>query len=309
MSRLFKILTESGKASWAVGTRPVGQFINKSAATIPSSFYLLNEEDQNALESGNDFMDVMSRLDSPKVDDRQQVSAKAIVPPLPRFGTPCLYAAGLNYKKHAEEAKLTPAENPTIIIQAASCVTGHNSPIRIPKVCPKPEVDYEAELAIVIGRSCVDVKTPEDALGCIAGFTIANDISARRWQGKKGGGQWGRSKSFDTFTPLGPCLVPSFAVSQPQNLDIELSVKRLNEGALVMQRSNTKDMIHSIGELVTYISQDTTLKPWTVILTGTPEGVGYVRNPPFFLQPGDEVSISIEDLGTLVNTVVGNCPL
>jgi len=150
-------------------------------------------------------------------------------------------------------------------------VTGHNSPIRIPKVCPKPEVDYEAELAIVIGRSCVDVKTPEDALGCIAGFTIANDISARRWQGKKGGGQWGRSKSFDTFTPLGPCLVPSFAVSQPQNLDIELSVKRLNEGALVMQRSNTKDMIHSIGELVTYISQDTTLKPWTVILTGTPE--------------------------------------
>lgn len=135
------------------------------------------------------------------------------------------------------------------------------------------EVDFEVELAVIIGKQCVDLQTPDSALEHVAGFTVANDVSARRWQGKKGGGQWGRSKSFDTFSPLGPCLVPSAAITNPQKLKMSLTLKRESEEPKVMQDSSTGDMIHGIGQLLCYISQDTTLKPWTVILTGTPEVV------------------------------------
>lgn len=152
------------------------------------------------------------------------------------------------------------------------------------------------QLAVVIGRPCKDV-SPEEALQHVLGYTIANDVTARKWQGKKGGGHWARSKSFDSFLPLGPYLVPTAEVPDPQNLRIRTWVNDM-----CVQDGSTKDMIHSVAQLVSFLSQDTTLLPGTVILTGTPAGVGYVKER--YLRAGDVVRIEIERLGVLRNVVV-----
>ena len=168
--------------------------------------------------------------------------------------------------------------------------------IVIPRVASDPpEVDYEAELAVVIGRECKDVPA-ERALEYVAGFTIANDVTARRWQGKRGGGQWVRSKSFDTFLPLGPFLVPRNEV----DLKAGLRIRTWLNGDVV-QDGSTADMIFDVPTLISFLSQGTTLLPGTVILTGTPAGVGYTRG--VYLQSGDTVRITIDGLGTLFNTV------
>ena len=158
-----------------------------------------------------------------------------------------------------------------------------------------PEVDYEAELAVIIGRECKDVSV-ENALDFVAGYTIANDVTARRWQGKRGGGQWVRSKSFDTFLPLGPFLVPRREV----DLKAGLRIRTWHNGDLV-QDGTTADMLFDVPALIAFLSQGTTLLPGTVILTGTPAGVGYTRG--VYLKSGDTVRISIDGLGTLFNTV------
>ena len=149
----------------------------------------------------------------------------------------------------------------------------------------------------MIGKRAKNVAQYE-ALKYVAGYTVANDVSARTWQLKGGGHQWIRGKSFDTFCPLGPELVMTDEKIDPDNLDISC---RLN-GEL-MQKGNTSDMIFSIRKLVSFLSEDTTLLPGTVILTGTPSGVGFTRNPPVFLKPGDRLELTIENIGTLVNMV------
>ena len=172
--------------------------------------------------------------------------------------------------------------------------------IRNPDIAGCTELDYEGELAVVIGKTCLNV-SEEDALNYVMGYTCANDVSARDWQLKWGESQWVRGKSFDTFCPLGPCLVTPDEIPDPQ----KLSIKTVLNGTTV-QQSNTSKMLFSIRKLISFLSQDNTLLPGTVILTGTPEGVGMACNPPRWLKPGDRVSIEIGSIGELSNPVTGN---
>jgi 2-keto-4-pentenoate hydratase/2-oxohepta-3-ene-1,7-dioic acid hydratase in catechol pathway len=170
--------------------------------------------------------------------------------------------------------------------------------IPLPRACEHgPEVDYEAELAVVIGRAARDV-SPTEALAHVYGYTCANDVSARRWQRHGGAGQWIRGKSFDGFCPLGPVLVTADEMPDPQSLTLTCTLN----GERV-QTGNTADMIFPVAELIAFLSRDTTLRPGTLILTGTPPGVGVARNPPRFLRDGDRVVVEIEGIGALENRV------
>jgi len=164
------------------------------------------------------------------------------------------------------------------------------------------EVDFEGELGVIIGCECKNVSRA-DALNYVLGYTIANDVSARDWQKTWGGSQWCRGKTFDTFCPLGPSFVTAADVKNPGNLAITTRVN----GA-TMQQSNTRDMIFSIAEIIEFLSGSTTLEPDTLILTGTPEGVGMGRKPPLYLKAGDVVEIEIEGIGVLRNPVIEEDP-
>jgi 2-keto-4-pentenoate hydratase/2-oxohepta-3-ene-1,7-dioic acid hydratase in catechol pathway len=172
-----------------------------------------------------------------------------------------------------------------------------DDPILIPTHLRSEEVDYECELAVVIGRKCKNVRKT-DALNCVLGYTCGNDVSARDWQRKFGGGQWSRGKSFDTFAPLGPCLVTRDEIPNPNDLRIRTFVN-----GETRQDWNTSDMIFDVPTLIEFLSGSTTLLPGTVILTGTPHGVGMASNPPRWLKPGDSVTIEIEKIGKLTNPV------
>jgi 2-keto-4-pentenoate hydratase/2-oxohepta-3-ene-1,7-dioic acid hydratase in catechol pathway len=211
-----------------------------------------------------------------------------------------IYCVGLNYRRHAQETDRPVPQQPVIFMKPTTAVNHPGQAIRIPACCTRgPEVDYEAELAVVVGKEARDL-TEENALECVLGYTCANDVSARRWQKHGGGGQWVRGKSFDTFCPLGPVLVTAEELGDPQGLAISTTVN-----GQVMQRNTTADMMFAVARLLAFISQDTTLLPGTVVLTGTPEGVGVARKPPVFLQAGDEVTVEIERIGRLSNPVVG----
>lgn len=205
---------------------------------------------------------------------------------------------GQNYRRHAEEmgGKVNPY--PVIFFKNPSSLQNPGDPIRLPQNLVSDSVDYECELAVVIGRPCLNA-TRENAFEFIRGYTCANDVSARDWQRTHGGGQWSRGKSFDTFCPLGPVLVTPDEILHPHQLRIRTLI---NEEA--MQDWSTDDMIFDIPELIAFLSADTTLAPDTVILTGTPHGVGAGRKPPRFLQAGDVVTVSIEGIGELTNPVV-----
>jgi 2-keto-4-pentenoate hydratase/2-oxohepta-3-ene-1,7-dioic acid hydratase in catechol pathway len=208
-----------------------------------------------------------------------------------------IFCIGLNYREHAKESGSALPENPVLFMKPTTAVIGSGDPIRIPGCCTHgPEVDYECELAVVIGKAACDV-SEEQALDHVLGYTGANDVSARRWQ-RHNGGQWVRAKSFDSFCPLGPALVTAQDIPDPQRLTLRTVVN-----GKVMQEHSTSDMIFSVAQIISFLSQDTTLLPGTLILTGTPQGVGFARKPPVFLAPGDQVEIEIEKIGRLVNPV------
>ncbi len=215
---------------------------------------------------------------------------------LPPVDPPAIYCVGLNYADHAAEVKLDTPKYPVLFMKAVTALTGHNSAIVIPRVAQEPpEVDYEAELAVVIGKEGMNI--PEDrAMEYVMGYTIINDVTARRWQGKRGGGQWIRSKSFDTFCPCGPHITPKSHIPDPHNLKIRTVVN-----GEIVQDSNTSNMIFTIPQLIAFISQGTTLLPGTIISSGTPAGVGFVKDK--YLKRGDTVSITIDGIGTLLNHV------
>ncbi|MEW6401930.1 MAG: fumarylacetoacetate hydrolase family protein [Chloroflexota bacterium] len=200
---------------------------------------------------------------------------------------------GLNYRSHAEEAGFKPPEIPILFAKYQNALTGPNSPIILPGL--SEEIDYEGELAVVIGKRCKDISA-EGALEYVAGYMAINDISARDLQFRTG--QWLSGKSLDTFAPCGPALILN-EITDPQNLNIST---RLNGQTL--QASNTCNMIFSVAETISYISQLMTLEPGDIIATGTPEGVGFKRNPPVFLRDGDVVEVEIEGIGVLRNPVV-----
>ncbi len=209
-----------------------------------------------------------------------------------------IYCIGLNYREHAAESGMDEPKLPIVFAKPTSALCHPEDSIRLPACQQDEEVDYECELAAIIGSPVRDVAV-EDALDSVLGYTCANDVSARKWQLNAGGGQWIRGKGFDTFCPLGPVLVTADEIADPQNLNI----KTILNGQTV-QDHTTGDMIFSVAEIISFLSQDTTLLAGTVILTGTPQGVGFARQPPVWLKSGDEVTIELEGIGQLNNSVV-----
>lgn len=211
---------------------------------------------------------------------------------------PAILAIGRNYADHAAEMKGDLPERPMVFMKNPASVISDGEAIVIPEICREPheQVDYEGELAVILDRDARDIPK-RDALDYIRGYAVANDVSARWWQKQGSGGQFVRGKSFDTFCPIG-AMVPQYSVEDIQSLRI---TTRLN--GEIVQDASTADMIFPVATLVAELSRATTLLAGTVILTGTPAGVGAARTPPRFLEPGDEVAITIEHVGTLTNPV------
>jgi 2-keto-4-pentenoate hydratase/2-oxohepta-3-ene-1,7-dioic acid hydratase in catechol pathway len=211
---------------------------------------------------------------------------------------PAILCIGLNYRKHAEETGAKIPEWPVLFLKSPNTLQNPGDPIVLPRKLRSNEVDYECELAVIIGQECKNV-SKDRALEVIFGYTAANDVSARDWQKQFGGGQFCRGKSFDTFAPLGPAIVTKDEIPNPNSLRIATRVN-----GKTRQSSNTSDMLFDVPTLVEFLSGSTTLYPGTVILTGTPQGVGMAMKPPQYLAPGDFVEIEIEKIGVLSNPVV-----
>ena len=220
--------------------------------------------------------------------------AKVLAPLEPR----ALLCIGLNYREHAAETNAPLPKVPVLFFKNPASVQHPGGPIELPRWLASGRVDYECELAVVIGRRGKNVPRAE-ALDYVLGYTCANDVSARDWQKEGGGTQWCRGKSFDTFCPLGPVLVTPDEIPNPNALRISTKVN-----GETLQESSTGDMIFDVPALIEFLSGSTTLLPGTVILTGTPHGVGMARTPPRWLQPGDTVAVEIENIGVLSNPVV-----
>jgi 2-keto-4-pentenoate hydratase/2-oxohepta-3-ene-1,7-dioic acid hydratase in catechol pathway len=224
----------------------------------------------------------------------ESVALESIKSFLPPVNPPNIIAIGANYVDHCKECAKEPPKLPLVFIKATNSLTAHNENIIIPKNYPDA-VDYEAELAVVIGKRASYV-SEKDAMDYVLGFTCANDVSARDVQ-LKIDSQWARGKSFDTFCPLGPYLVTG--IKNPKDLHIKL---RLN--GKQMQDQPVSDMIFSISRIIAHLSAGMTLLPGTVILSGTPSGVGMAMNPQRFLKNGDLVEVEIDQIGVLSNRVV-----
>ena len=229
----------------------------------------------------------------PFTDTGETVSGKLLAPIVPS----AILCIGLNYRKHAAESNSPEPKFPVLFVKSAGAAQDPDAPILLPRRLRSDKVDYEAELAVVIGRAAKNVSR-ETALDYVLGYTCANDVSARDWQKDGGGGQWCRGKSFDTFCPLGPVMVTTDEITDPHTLKI---AARVNGETL--QDWNTNDMIFDIATIIEFLSSSNTLQPGTVILTGTPHGVGMARTPPRWLLAGDVAEIEIEKIGILRNPV------
>ncbi len=236
-------------------------------------------------------------FDSFRITDARAEVSRLLAPIVPS----AIWCIGLNYRRHAEEAGMVIPVNPVVFAKGVNSVQDPGGPIMIPTTARSNEVDYECELVVVIGKLCKNV-TRETALEYVFGYTCGNDVSARDWQLKLGGSQWCRGKTFDTFAPLGPCIVTRDDIPDPNSLAISTVLN-----GETMQAWNTNDMIFGVAELVSFLSQSTTLLPGTIIFTGTPHGIGMAQKPPRWLRAGDEVSIVIEKIGTLTNPVANEC--
>jgi 2-keto-4-pentenoate hydratase/2-oxohepta-3-ene-1,7-dioic acid hydratase in catechol pathway len=227
-----------------------------------------------------------------RVTDRKLKIEKLLAPLIPQD----ILCIGLNYREHAKESNSAIPENPMLFIKASNSLSNPFDSIPLPK--RSSQVDYECELVIVIGKTAKDV-SKADALKYVFGYTCANDVSARDWQREKslGGGQFSRGKSFDGFCPLGPWIVTADEIPNPNALHLGTTLN-----GKVMQDHTTGDMIFDVPTLIESLSSTMTLRPGTVILTGTPQGVGFARTPPVWMKDGDKVVVEIERIGRLENT-------
>ena len=238
----------------------------------------------------------IAKLKGVKVDSLPKVSGN------PRLGSPIanvpkLICIGLNYADHAKESGLTIPPEPVVFMKAITAITGPNDDVKLPKGSKKG--DWEVELAFVIGKKAQSV-SEADALGCVAGYLICNDVSEREWQ-LEHGSQWSKGKSFDTFAPLGPWFVTADEIKDPQNLAMWLDVNGQRK-----QTGNTSTMIFGVKKLVSYLSYMCTLTPGDVVSTGTPPGVGMgIKPAPQFLKAGDEMRVGIDGLGEQKQKVFG----
>ena len=205
-----------------------------------------------------------------------------------------IFGIGLNYRDSLQQMGAPEPQIPVVFMKPTTAVANPGDPVQLPDCCTEgPEVDFEAELAVIIGRAVRDIPASR-AMDHIFGYTAANDITARKWTKKTRT----RGKGFDGFCPLGPAMVTIDEIPDPQNLGLRTRVN-----GHLMQDSSTREMLFSVAELVSYLSQDTTLLPGTLILTGTPAGAGFASDPPQFLKSGDLVEIEVEGIGSLSNRV------
>jgi 2,4-diketo-3-deoxy-L-fuconate hydrolase len=228
------------------------------------------------------------------------LSRMPLVPEGTRLGAPVagtrqFVAIGLNYRKHAEESGLEIPKEPVVFTKAITCIAGPNDDVELPE--GSVAGDWEIELGFVIGTQARKVSVAE-ALSHVAGYCLANDVSERDWQIKRNG-QWGKGKSFDGFGPIGPWLVTSDELPDPQTIALELAVNGQTK-----QQSNTADMIFPVAEIVSYLSQFMTLLPGDLVITGTPQGVGLGMKPSQFLCRGDVMTLSAGPLGTQRQRVI-----
>jgi 2-keto-4-pentenoate hydratase/2-oxohepta-3-ene-1,7-dioic acid hydratase in catechol pathway len=232
-------------------------------------------------------------LGSHRVTDQKLKIDKLLAPIIPTD----ILCIGLNYREHAKESGSSIPENPMLLIKSSNTLTNPLDPILIPK--RSSQIDYECELAVVIGRDAKDVAR-EKALDYVLGYTAANDVSSRDWQREKslGGGQFARGKSFDTFCPLGPAIVTRDEISNPN----ALRLKTILNGQ-TMQDHTTGDMIFDVPALIESLSSTMTIRAGSVILTGTPQGVGFARTPPVWMKNGDICIVEIEKIGRLENPI------
>jgi len=228
-----------------------------------------------------------------RVTDQRLAVEKLLAPIVPAD----ILCIGLNYREHAKESGGQIPENPMLFIKAGSSLQNPFDPILIPR--RSSQIDYECELAVVIGKAAKHVSR-ERALDYVLGYTAANDVSSRDWQREKslGGGQFARGKSFDTFCPLGPAIVTRDEIKNPN----ALRIKTILNGQ-VMQDNTTADMIFDVPALIESLSSTMTLRAGSVILTGTPQGVGFARTPPVWLKAGDRCVVEVEGIGRLENPV------
>jgi 2-keto-4-pentenoate hydratase/2-oxohepta-3-ene-1,7-dioic acid hydratase in catechol pathway len=250
--------------------------------------YAAQQPDGSALKLAGDI------FASPKITTEKADVVKLLAPIQPSS----IICIGLNYRRHAQETGAKIPEFPVVFFKGVNTLLNPGEPIQLPTHLRSDEVDYECELAVVIGRAGKNISR-QDALDHVLGYTCCNDISARDWQIKRGGSQWCRGKSFDTFSPLGPALVTRDEIPNPNALKIRTVLN-----GVAVQDWNTNDMIFDVPKLIEFLSGSTTLLPGTVILTGTPHGVGMAQKPPRWLKVGDNVTIEIEKIGRLQNPVV-----
>jgi acylpyruvate hydrolase len=282
------------QAPWQAGIEQNGQVLAASAAyaygeqlpTVrgllaagPEQVNKVLEDAQKIFEGGKEQLLALDDLElGPPIPDPDKII--------------CL---GLNYADHAAEAKMAIPPAPVLFAKFRNSLIGPRDTIILPRV--SNEIDYEAELAVVIGRPCKDV-TEKEALNYVAGYTIMNDVSARDLQMRTS--QWTAGKAIDTFAPMGPGIVPASEIPNPQALTLSARVN-----GQTLQHASTELMIFSVAYTIAYISSIMTLVPGDIIATGTPAGVGFIRKPPIFLHDGDVVEIEIERIGTIVNKVAG----
>jgi 2-keto-4-pentenoate hydratase/2-oxohepta-3-ene-1,7-dioic acid hydratase in catechol pathway len=289
--RLISARTDAGETLGIVA----GEGWRRAADVLPGGPRTIGE----LLTQGGDGLTALATAAASATNDSSSSPAAPATPlastdllaPVPRPGK--VVAIGRNYREHADEEGVEPPSAPLVFSKWPSSVVGHGDDI-----CWDPEltrqVDYEAELAVVIGRTARHVPEAQ-ALDHVLGYTCLNDVSARDLQ--FGDGQWVRGKSLDTFCPMGPILVTADELADPQDLAITCRV-----GDEVLQDSRTSQMYFSVATIISYLSRSFTLEPGDVIATGTPGGVGAFRNPPRFLGNGDRVTVEIEGIGALVNT-------
>jgi acylpyruvate hydrolase len=262
--------------------------VNDPRASFPDDMITLLQDGETGLARARTALAYAAGQDGPWLLSPDEVS---LLPPVLRPGK--IICLGRNYAAHAKEGGADPLEYPILFFKPASALVGAGGTVVVPPVTEK--ADYEGELAVIIGRTCKQV-TAGEALAYVAGYTVANDVSARDLQRRTP--QWAAGKMLDTFCPLGPALVTRDEIPDPGDLAIRTTLN-----GQLMQDSHTGLMIFDVPFIISYISQIATLEPGDIILTGTPDGVGYPRNPPVFLQDGDTISVEVEGVGTLTNTV------
>ncbi|KAI1075418.1 fumarylacetoacetate hydrolase [Whalleya microplaca] len=224
------------------------------------------------------------------------LTVQRLLPPLSRAEVGTIRCIGLNYRNHAKEMGLALPDHPTLFFKPATCLNGPNAPLLIPHQATDGQADYEAEMAVVIAREARNVSV-ESALDYVLGYMCSNDVTARKHQFN--GAQWGFGKGFDGFAPMGPALVSTKMIPDPGVIEL----KTVLNGE-TMQQGRADDMIFTVAEIVAYLSQGTTLEAGTVIMTGTPHGIGVSKNPPIYLKHGDDLRVVMSHgLGSLVNRV------